>query len=283
MRGGQLTLAEVQLCERILNDIQGITWISPLVDRITRAGGIKQETRPLLFELRFAWELHRLGLEANYEFPSGLGNSTVDFRLVVDKEEWLVELVSLQSSDAVKSATHHEGPVLITELSSRATDQRQTPEAAMIRAEEKILEKVYSDRVGPIKFPQIHPGRYHVIVSDMRGYLIQGGDCRDYRQMAYGPAGIPRDRLGPLTVQFWPGPTGQPEPIKGLFETDNPSKGARTLQERVHFLGFVTEKKCHEGSIQEYSYYLANPHLFPTLADALKEDVFGCYPMRRIS
>lgn len=258
-----LTSREAEYCKQLLCEFDGVQWVRPLLNRIERAGGIRYESKPLLFELRFAYELHRLGLEASYEYETGVGNSTVDFRVSKGGVEWLIELVSLRTSDAVKDATYKEGPVSITELRSDAADIRQSPEAAMIRAQEKIIEKVFVKDVGPIKFPSIQADRYHVIVCDTRGYLLNGGDQWDYRQIAYGHAGIPQSHPHrPFLVQYWTGKNGLREPIKGLFEEGNPTTGTQVLQDRMHYLGFVNEKEYKEGYIPNQSRYFANWHFF---------------------
>jgi hypothetical protein len=76
-------------------------------------------------------------------------------------------------------------------LRTDATDHRQSEEAEMLTAEQKIGEKVFADG-RPTKFP-VPSSAVHAIVVDMRGYLDEGGDIFDYRQMAYGPSGIPAD------------------------------------------------------------------------------------------
>lgn len=82
-----------------------------------------------------------------------------------------------------------------------------------------------------------------------------------------------------MLVRLWPGRSGQLEPIKGIFEVSNPRHGAHTLQERVHFVGFVNEKEYCDGCLQKYSYYLPNWHLFRS--DASVHDVYSHYPLRQ--
>jgi len=276
-----LTRREAEYCERVIGELRDVQWVRPLLDRILERGGVKYETKPLLFELRFAYELQLLGLKAKYEYETGVGSSTVDFYIPIGGIEWLVELVSLQVSDAVKDATRYDGLVSSVELSSDAADLRQTPEAGMIRAQEKIADKVFSKVDGPVKFPPVKLRRYHVILCDMRGYLLNGGDKWDYRQMAYGHAGIPVSHpQREMLIQYWAKRAdGLSEPIKGLFEESNPTRGVKYIQERVHFLGFVNERKYGKGCVQESSQYLANWHLFSE--DAMAKDVFRAhYPMK---
>jgi hypothetical protein len=276
-----LTLEEAEYCERVMGELRDVQWIRLLLNRIREQGGVKYETKPLLFELRFAYELQLLEASAKYEYETGVGSSTVDFYISMDGIEWLVELVSLQVSDAVKDATCYDGLVSSVELSSDASDLRQTPEAGMIRAQEKMAGKVFSLEDGLVKFPPVQPRRYHVILCDMRGYLLRGGDQWDYRQMAYGQAGIPVSHpQRQMLVQYWTKrEDGLSEPIKGLFEESNPTRGARYIQDRIHFLGFMNEQKYGEGCVQASSLYLANWHLFSD--DAMAKDVFRAhYPMK---
>lgn len=58
----------------------------------------------LMFEVRFAQELQLAGVTAEYEFRVGVGDSTVEFRLNTTPT-WLIELVSVRTSDAARRAT----------------------------------------------------------------------------------------------------------------------------------------------------------------------------------
>lgn len=57
-----------------------------------------------------------------------------------------------------------------------------------------------------------------------------------------------------------------------------PLRDARSLQERVHFVGFVTERRYREGEIRDVGYYLGNRHLFAAHDQA--EAAFQPYPLR---
>ena len=50
---------------------------------------------PLMFEVRFASELHRLCGTAEYEHAAGVGASTVELKLG-SSPSWLIELVSIR-------------------------------------------------------------------------------------------------------------------------------------------------------------------------------------------
>jgi hypothetical protein len=110
-----------------------------------------------------------------------------------------------------------------------------------------------------------------MIFVDMRGYLsgIPVVDHDDYRQIADGPHRVPD-----YAVQFW-----RNEPIKGLFEVGNPLLAAATIRERIHFLGFVRERKYVDSEIPTIASYFANAHLFKDVAEA--RAAFETFPIRR--
>jgi hypothetical protein len=228
---------------------------------------------PLLFEVRFAYEIHRAGYTAEYEHRAGVNESTVEFR-VAGNREWLIELVSIRASDAAKAATRRTGMIYEQTLRTDATDHRQSEEAEMLTAEQKIGEKVFADG-RPTKFP-VPSSAVHAIVVDMRGYLDEGGDIFDYRQMAYGPSGIPADHA--WMIHYWEKEPGKLVPIAGLFEKSNPLRAAPFVQERIHFLGFVREREYTDGEIASTAYYLANPHRLSSEAEA--RAVFETHPLQ---
>jgi len=133
---------------------------------------------------------------------------------------------------------------------------KQSPEGELLLVEQKITEKVMRNGK-PIKFPA-PTNAFHMIMIDTRAFL-NGGDADDYAQIAYGPAGMKYQS----NVMSWPNPdTGKWEPIKGLFHPDNPLRGAKLIQERIHFLGFVAEKVYKDGEIPKVMMPFSNPHLF---------------------
>jgi hypothetical protein len=252
-----LTAKEARYTEKVLKELGSVNWAKGLINRVNQGGGLISENMPLLFEARFAYELYKKGVQFEYEYSAGVGESTVEFR-VLSPKEWLIELVSVRRSEGAKRATKRIGPVYEFSLSTNSSDPHQSEEAEMITAEQKIGEKVFADGK-PTKFPPIKEA-YHIIVTDMRGYLDQGGDIYDYRQMAYGPSEIPKDKA--MFIHFWESKPGKKEPIKGLFEESNPLQSSKYIQQRIHFLGFVREKDYVEGEITRNAYYLNNPRLF---------------------
>jgi hypothetical protein len=183
--------AEQELDEKALAALQHVAWAQPLLRKLEQQGGIGRANIPLLFELRFAHELHRRNRLAEYEFTTGVGGSTVDFR-IPNLADWLVELVSIRESNAALGATHDSGVFFGLVLTSTgSSDSKETEAGEMLLVQQKIAEKVY--RNDPIKFPTPQAGSFHMIFVDMRGYLggIPVVDHHDYRQIADGPHRVP--------------------------------------------------------------------------------------------
>jgi hypothetical protein len=271
-----LTTREAEFTAKAIEVLKGVEWAQPVLGRLQQAGGHKSENMPLMFEVRFAYELHRAGEVADYEYNAGVGESTVEFR-IPGAVSWLVELVSVRTSQAAKKSVTRHGSIYEQVLSTDAEDAAQTPEAEMITAEQKIGEKVFTNGV-PTKFPQPSRDVYHMILADMRGYLDEGGDAYDYRQMAYGPSGIPSEDS--WTIHYWKTEGGKREPIKGLFEKSCPLRAARFIQERIHFIGFVREREYQDGEITDKAYYLPNPYLLTS--DEVRK-LYEVFPLRKTS
>lgn len=269
-----LTLEEGHYTTQVLQELSSCQWTTLLLRRINEQGGVIAKNKPLLFEARFAYELVQRHVNATYEFNAGVGESTVDFRISGAKE-WLIELFSIRESEGVKAATRRDGDLshfsLSTTnlLSDSRKVQKQSEEAEMITAQQKIGEKVLSGG-DVIKFPP-PTNAIQAILIDMRGYLASGGDVIDYRQIAYGPAGILPDCSE--LVHFWDG-----KPIRGLFEQveNHPLRASSVMQERIHFLGFVVEEDYRPNEMAEKTYWVPNPHL---LSNQEAADVFKTHPL----
>jgi len=273
MWSDSLTKKEAEFTERAIEALKDAAWAQPVIERLQQAGGLKSENMSLMFEVRFAYELHRAGKVAEYEYSAGAGNSTVEFR-VPGSVTWLFELVSIRTSQAAKKAITQSGLLYGQILSTNATDMAQSEEAEMITAEQKIGEKVLKDNA-PTKFPLPIDNVYHVILADMRGYLDEGGDVFDYRQIAYGAPGIPFQYL--WTIHYWKTDVEKLEAIKGLFEKSCPLRAARLIQERIHFLGFACEREYQDGEIPSRAYYLPNPHL---LTNEEAQKIYEAFPLK---
>lgn len=275
----KLKIEEVEATLRASEVLQFVSWASPLISRAKPIlekikVGIKvrgaYQTNPLrtdevgiLFEVRFAEALHLAGLKAQYEYNSSVGATSIDF-LINTSPPCLVELVSLGESDAVKEARWKNGPYFGFSLISPNENSRknkkklkQSPEGEMIRAQERIAEKVFKLKTNqPIKFPESNE-KINILLVDARGYLGLPGDEIDWCQFMLGPRGLP-----PGTVLFWTNEkTGKKEPIAGLFEPRCPIAAAKTFQERINFVGFICETTFEAGEIFKQSFFVQNPHL----------------------
>ncbi len=267
-----LKTPEAEFTQRAINVLNHVSWAKPVLSRLAEAGGIKSKNMPLMFEVRFAYELHRAEKEAEYEYKAGVGGSTVEFKVLGDTT-WLIELVSIRTSQAAKNAILQHGLVYEQLFHSNSEDIAQREEAEMITAEQKIGEKVFKDGVAT-KFPLPQDNIFHVILIDIRGYLDEGGDIFDYRQMAYGASGIPSQYS--WMIHYWETEPGKREPIKGLFEKACPLKASQYIRERIHFLGFICECDFCENEIPDRMYYLRNPHL---LSNGEAMELYKSFPL----
>src|SRR5712691_5060921 len=124
MLSDRLRLTEYEHTQRAIEALQPVPWAAPLLKRVNDAGDLQPEHKPLMFEVRFAFELHRAGVFAQYGYPTGVGGSSVDFR-VPGSTEWLIEIVSIRASDGVRRATHQTGIVYTFQMSTDNADPKQ--------------------------------------------------------------------------------------------------------------------------------------------------------------
>jgi len=272
--GEILTTREVEFCQGVEKDLANVAWVQPLLSKV-RDAGFSYSSKPFLFELRFANDVHLRKLTAKYECQQTNIPGSVDFEIENHGTTWALELAAVMTSDAVKQATVEDGIFFETHLSSDAEDPRHSEEGELLLAQQKIGQKVF-DGQSPVKFPEPVAGRYHAIIMDMRGFGLGGGDNLDYREIAFGPAGF--SQADAHFRHYWRKPDGTLSPIRGLFDHGNRFlKAARFVQERIHFIGFSLDEDYSAGSILENVYYAANPYLFaPSEAD----EAFSKYPLR---
>lgn len=67
MLSDRLRFTECEYTQRAIDGLQSVAWTDPLLRRLSMAGGIRPENKPLMFEVRFAFELHLAGVVAEYE------------------------------------------------------------------------------------------------------------------------------------------------------------------------------------------------------------------------
>ena len=241
--------------EAVLADLRSVPEASPLINSINKRGSIQLETQPLLLEARVAHELHHQGIQFDYEYKTGVGGSSVDFR-IRGAPEFLIEVVSLRTSKGVKEASYDQGDWFGFSMSSENLyDEklaRRSEEFEIIVAQGKLGEKVR-------KFPEPKSGRFHIIVADVRGLMAPApagaigiGDLKgDLDLITYGreifyssdghPEALPR---------YIPQADGTNRRIQGIFEdgADRP-RSAPILRKRIHAIHFVCEESFEPGEI----------------------------------
>ena len=254
-----LSASEGEFMQEVIATLSTHAWARPMLETLNGNGGLRRENKALLFELRFAHELMCAAVEPQYEVP-GEGHSTIDFGFTSASQPWLVELMRLEETQAVRKATTSradDGGVGWSGriLSTAAEDKRQSEEGETLKAVERICQKC--ERGGhPHKFPT-PAGALHVILVDFRTFL-HGGDEHDRIHVALGGRCV-----GEHYRRFWNGKL-----ISGAFDADTELKGAQETRDRVHFLGFVNEKNYHAGEFAASLQLVANPHLFETAEQA---------------
>jgi hypothetical protein len=242
MRGNKTTRAFEYL------SVQG--WASELI-RAIESQGVCRAQRGLLFELRFAYEvmlaLPTAALE--YEYSAGVEGSTVDFRIQYEGDEWLVELLDLQTTDTVRTLRDSTGQVY---LRSEAIDEHESPHAELIHVGERIVEKVWDrDRQRYAKFPEAPGSAFHLLlvgVSNFEG--IGEPDGWHCRELMFGSSSVPAEARAYRAIQ-------------GIWDPANSRHGARAARERLHLVAFVSERLGSEDDreICRTSFVLANPAL----------------------
>ena len=249
----EIGATEQEAYSRAIEELEAAAWASPLLAEIRKRGGLKAPAS-FLFELRFAAEIHRAGVAATYEYKTGVGLSSVDFRLDC-RPDWLIELLS-------------PGP-----------HSRSDEESQMLKFAGILSDKACNEDGLPSKFPAPMPGRYHLVIVDVRDYLYGMGGVLDWRQIAYGSDGVkgPND----WALHWLPKEVkGQPGPICGVFDPRSPVESAKVFQERVHLIGFMNERSYLPGEMRTVRavHYLPNPNLFKSDAEAT--GAFQSYPLK---
>ncbi len=256
-----LTSVEADLCRDITVKLEGQNWAVPLLKSINKNGGLIAENKSMLFELRFAYALHKASIQPEYEVK-GKGSSTIDFGFSSNEQKWKVELMRLEETDAVKNATR-ETPVddgvsiQETVLSTDAKDSKQSEEGETLKAIQRICQKCENNGK-PHKFP-IPQQIFHMLLINCRTLMINGGDKYDQIHIALGGEYLSE----PFHRRYW-----KSNLISGVFNKNTSSRGALEVQERVHFLGFVNEKELSETSFGGSLRIFSNPFLFQDTADA---------------
>lgn len=257
-----LTGREGDFMEVVMKELADVAWAKPLIGDINDNGGLKGENKARLFELRFGYELHRVGVHPRYEVP-GEGGSTLDFGFEKGGGQFLVEMMRLEETAAALAATTKEelenGTVMVKrQLTTTAEDPRQSEEGETLKTVQRICQK-FENGGKPHKFPK--PGTStHVLLVDMRTFL-NGGDKWDRLNVALGSDHVPHE----FFRRYYEG-----KRITGVFNSKTNLKGAAEARERLHFIGFVDEKAYETGAFGPAIQFFANPNLFKTPEEAHK-------------
>lgn len=251
---------EGQFSEIILEELANQGWARQLLTEIKESGGITRRNKSRLFELRFAYSLFQAGLVPSYEIP-GERDSTLDFSFTFAGHEWAVELLRLEETMAVQSATQtwtdSNGVTQASlMLATNAEDPRQSTEGETIKAVERICQKFERDG-RPTKFP-LPDSMYHALLVDFRTFL-DGGDIEDRIHVALGGEYVKNE---PCRLR-WNG-----QLISGVFNPRTNVRGAQHARQRVHFIGFVEEKAYCPGAFGKAIQFVANPQLFSNSDEA---------------
>jgi hypothetical protein len=267
------TRDEAEASLEALDVLARLPWAAGLCAEAGRCGGVTETNRTMLFEARFALALHDAGIAPVYEQRTGVGDTSVDFAF----GPWLVELVSLQETQAAKEATHENGRAFSRLLASPSGDgtpeelerDKQSLEGETLKAIQRIVAKAANEKGEPAKFPPPINARMSMLVVDLRS--IQGLDGHDLDHIAFGAQTVP-----PVAACFW-----QRKPIAGAFHPDNPARGAGVFRERVHFLTITHEQTYARGELRHRIWHHPNPHLFASLEEA--EAALDMFPLYRSS
>lgn len=250
-----LSLREVEFAMTIMDELQKAAWATPLISAIQTSGGMVYANKPKLFELRFAYALHRAGIVPQYEIP-GEGHSTIDFGFTSACQIWRVELMRLEETNAARDATRTgtaEGIAWAERsLETNAADSRMSVEGETLKAVERICQKCERDGA-PHKFT-LPDGALHALLVDT-STLFDGADLYDYVHIALGTNYVTE----PAARRYW-----LDKPITGVFDASTNLRGAAELRARVHFLGFVCEE-CHDaGEFAQVCTLVPNWDLLPS-------------------
>ena len=141
----RLSDLEARFVEKIIGELTGAAWAQPLLAAIRRDGGLIRTNKAKFFELRFGYALHQAGIKLRYEVP-GEGQSTLDFGFTYSGQEWLVELMRVEETKAVRDATEvlldEDGvPSALLSLDTDADHPTHSIEGEVLKAVQRICQK----------------------------------------------------------------------------------------------------------------------------------------------
>lgn len=257
--------------------LKNIPWAEKLLkdDKIQRAVSLKRkpkkasklfEAKSALFELRFAGLIHSLNLTAEYEYKTGLGNSSVDFKIKKNNKTWLVELTSLKESKEVKKNTRVKGNQFSYISISKATEN--LPEVFdLIKVQAAIINKTINGKMKSIKFNKPKRNTYNIILVDMRAFNAGISDCFDCFNIVYGSELLLNPKYE-FNVRYWIDENGKSSLIKGLFDKNYPN--AENVRDRIHAIGFILKNDFFDNEMNKKIIFFHNPKFFKNMGDFKK-------------
>ena len=200
------------------------------------------------FEIRFAYAIYQSGLNAEYEFKTGVGNKSIDFKVIgkKTKNNFLIELTSLRDSEIVKQNIKSSGNWVTYSSTSfgKSVNVNSPEEMEYIKVQQAILHKAD-------KFPKIASGNYHIIIIDMR--RVSGGivDEIDYHHIAYGGEQLHDSNKRYFLSNKQENKDNERDLIKGVFEYTE-------IKDKIHAVGFVLENNYTHNEIKSKTKLFVN-------------------------
>ncbi|MDP3269796.1 MAG: hypothetical protein Q8M40_12235 [Legionella sp.] len=284
-----LSVSEVNFTTDIAKELIQVIWAEKLLqdNKISHSLQIQpdsqrnysefNEVKSALFEVRFAYALHTKQLIAEYEANTGIGNTTVDFKVKSNGNTWLIELTSLRESTAVKSATSNDKDNF-TQYISISDEKTNSPEVLdLIKLQNAIYGKVtkeINNKYTPIKFPKIADNTYHTIIVDARSFNAGIFDYHDFFIVVNGSHRLRNIDEGFLCRNFID-KKGNSSHILGVFEENNNNERSKITRESIHFICFVVEKEYKKSGLLEKMIVFANPKYFLDAEEAKKIWLFN--------
>lgn len=202
------------------------------------------------FEINFAYRIHAANLSAEYEFKTGMGNGSVDFKINgnIGEKNWLCELTCSQESEATKecktewvtNGIPYQGYNSEKCVSSAFPNSGESRD--IMKIQRALLYKTFNKK--PIKFPD-DTECYHAIVINVDAFCGGGADDLDCLHAAYGGEAVPdyaKRRVVPET-KTREGTECRSDLIHGIFQKKHPfPTEASHLQKTLDIIVFVGTK-----------------------------------------
>lgn len=264
---------EVNFSKKAGESLKQLNWAKKLVEDSKISKALTLQKNPIreyeelnsiksaLFEVRFAYALQKMDLDVIYEARTGIGDSTVDFKIEYNNSTWLIELTSIRESNAVKQATNtsKNGTYAYQSITDKTENSPEIQE--LIKLQNVICNKAQQNGV-PHKFPEISDNTYHMIVIDVRSSNAGMIDHYDYHIVTYGSQSLVHLNDAIYCRGFKDKVTGNIDHIKGVFEQSHPNPSSQIIRDRIHFICFVKEKEYKDNEIINKMDVFPNPNFF---------------------